>query len=93
MSFSRNTRRLTAVAGAVAVLAAAGCSSSADEATGSNGTTVDRAATGELSSNGGARRINGDQSAAVRDAVNASGNIDKDSFVGEPVDGALHMHH
>ncbi|MBW0287203.1 MULTISPECIES: alkaline phosphatase [Rhodococcus] len=73
MSFSRNTRRLTAVAGAVAVLAAAGCSSSADEATGSNGTTVDRAATGELSSNGGARRINGDQSAAVRDAVNASG--------------------
>lgn len=73
MSFSRNTRRLTAVAGAVAVLAAAGCSSSADEATGSNGATVDRAATGELSSNGGARRINGDQSAAVRDAVNASG--------------------
>ncbi|MDV6210694.1 alkaline phosphatase [Rhodococcus erythropolis] len=73
MSFSRNTRRLTAVAGAVAVLAAAGCSSSADGATGSNGTTVDRAATGELSSNGGARRIDGDQSAAVRDAVNASG--------------------
>ncbi|MHD0302140.1 alkaline phosphatase [Rhodococcus erythropolis] len=73
MSFSRNTRRLTAVAGAVAVLAAAGCSSSADETTGSNGTTVDRAATGELSSNGGARRIDGDQSAAVRDAVNASG--------------------
>ncbi len=73
MSFSRNTRRLTAVAGAVAVLAAAGCSSSADEATGSNGATVDRAATGELSSNGGARRIDGDQSAAVRDAVNASG--------------------
>ncbi|MDI9899520.1 alkaline phosphatase [Rhodococcus sp. IEGM 1409] len=73
MSFSRNTRRLTAVAGAVAVLAAAGCSSSADEATGSNGTTVDRASTGELSSNGGARRIDGDQSAAVRDAVNASG--------------------
>lgn len=73
MSFSRNTRRLTAVAGAVAVLAAAGCSSSADEVTGSNGTTVDRAATGELSSNGGARRIDGDQSAAVRDAVNASG--------------------
>lgn len=73
MSFSRNTRRLTAVAGAVAVLAAAGCSSSTDEATGSNGTTVDRAATGELSSNGGARRIDGDQSAAVRDAVNASG--------------------
>lgn len=71
MSFSRNTRRLTAVA--VAVLAAAGCSSSADEATGSNGATVDRAATGELSSNGGARRIDGDQSAAVRDAVNASG--------------------
>lgn len=73
MSFSRNTRRLTAVAGAVAVLAAAGCSSSADEATGSNGATVDRAATGELPSNGGARRIDGDQSAAVRDAVNASG--------------------
>jgi len=73
MSFSRNTRRSTAVAGAVAVLAAAGCSSSADEATGSNGATVDRAATGELSSNGGARRIDGDQSAAVRDAVNASG--------------------
>ncbi|MBT2266701.1 alkaline phosphatase [Rhodococcus erythropolis] len=73
MSFSRNTRRLTAAAGAVAVLAAAGCSSSADEATGSNGATVDRAATGELSSNGGARRIDGDQSAAVRDAVNASG--------------------
>ena len=73
MSFSRNTRRLTAVAGAVAVLAAAGCRSSADEATGSNGATVDRAATGELSSNGGARRIDGDQSAAVRDAVNASG--------------------
>ncbi len=29
--------------------------------------------TGELSSTGGARRIDGDQSAAVRDAVNASG--------------------
>ncbi|MGC0365132.1 alkaline phosphatase [Rhodococcus sp. 27YEA15] len=71
MSFSRNTRRLTAVAGAVAILAAAGCSSSADSSD-SVGTTIDRAATGELTSNGGARRIDGDQSAAVRDAVGAS---------------------
>jgi alkaline phosphatase len=60
------------VIGAVAVLPLAACSSS-DTEKAAAGDTVTRAATGDHSVNGGARRTDGDQSAAIRDAVNASG--------------------
>jgi alkaline phosphatase len=64
--------KVAVVVGAVAVLPLAACSGS-DTEKASNGNTVTRAATGDLSANGGARRFDGDQSQAIRDAVNASG--------------------
>ena len=57
--------------GAVAMLPLAACSSDTEKA--SNGDGVTRAATGDLATNGGARRFDGDQSEAIRNAVNASG--------------------
>jgi alkaline phosphatase len=62
--------KVAAVIGAVAVLPLAACSSDQKE---SSGDTVTRAAGDELSANGGARRENGDQSNAIREAINASG--------------------
>ncbi len=59
------------VIGAVAVLPLAACGG--DTKTASIGDTVTRAAPGDLSANGGARRFDGDQSQAIRDAVNSSG--------------------
>jgi alkaline phosphatase len=56
------------------VLPLAACSS--DEQDGpkaSPGNTVTRDAAGDLATNGGARRLDGDPSQAIRDAVNASG--------------------
>jgi alkaline phosphatase len=63
--------KVAAVVGAVAMLPLAACSSDVQKA--SPGNTVTRAATGDLASNGGARRLDGDQSQAIRDAVNSSG--------------------
>lgn len=57
--------------GAVAMLPLAACSG--DTETASNGDGVTRATTGDLATNGGARRVDGDQSEAIRNAVNASG--------------------
>ncbi|WP_319447091.1 MULTISPECIES: alkaline phosphatase [unclassified Mycobacterium] len=70
MSVSRQLK-LAAVIGAIAVLPLAACSSDGEK--GSNGNPVTRAATGDLAVNGGARRLDGDQSQAIRDAINASG--------------------
>ena len=50
----------------------AACGSDADK-TSSIGDTVTRAAAGDPSTTGGARRFDGDQSQAIRDAINASG--------------------
>jgi len=63
--------KVAAVVGAVTMLPLAACSS--DEQKASPGNTVTRAATGDLATNGGARRLDGDQSQAIRDAVNSSG--------------------
>ena len=63
---------MAAVIGAIAVLPLAACSSDGGEK-GSNGSPVTRAATGDLAVNGGARRMEGDQSQAIRDAINTSG--------------------
>ncbi|MBI3223641.1 MAG: alkaline phosphatase [Mycolicibacterium cosmeticum] len=60
-----------AVIAAAAACALAACSS--DEKAASNGNPVQRAASGDLSATGGARRFDGDQSGAIRDAINASG--------------------
>lgn len=59
------------VLGAVAVLVLAGCGS--DDEKGSNGEPISRAATGELSANGGAARLAGDHTDAVRDSISGSG--------------------
>jgi alkaline phosphatase len=65
----RSYVKVAAVLGAITVLPLAACSS--DQ--GSNGNPVARAATGDITANGGARRFDGDQSKAIRDAINASG--------------------
>ena len=70
MSVSR-VFKAAAVIAAVAVLPLAACGS--DDKADSNGNTVTRSAEGDLATNGGARREGGDQSAAVRDTINASG--------------------
>lgn len=63
--------KAAAIIAAVAVLPLAACTGSEKKA--SSGDTVTRAATGDLSANGGARRLSGDQSAAIRDAISDSG--------------------
>lgn len=63
--------KVAAVLAAVAVLPLAACTSS-DDAAGS-GDTVTRAASGDLATPGGARRLDGDQSDAIRAAINGSG--------------------
>ena len=70
MSVSRQLK-LAAVIGAVAVLPLAACSGDGEKA--SNGGPVTRAANGDLAANGGARRMDGDQGQAIRDAINTSG--------------------
>ncbi len=63
--------RAAGVVGATAVLILAGCGS--DEKKESSGDTITRAASGDLSTNGGARRENGDQTQTIRNAINDSG--------------------
>jgi alkaline phosphatase len=70
VSVSRQLK-LAAVIGAVAVLPLAACSGDGEKV--SNGSPVTRAANGDLAANGGARRMDGDQSQAIRDAINTSG--------------------
>jgi alkaline phosphatase len=59
--------KAAAVVAAVMVLPLAACGSDDDKASGS--ATVSRAAAGDLAATGGARRLDGDQSAVIRDAV------------------------
>ena len=63
--------KVAVVLGAVAVLPLAACSSDGEKT--SVGDTVTRAATGDVATNGGARRENGDQSQAIRDAIASAG--------------------
>jgi len=63
--------RAIGIVGAAAVLILAGCGS--DEKKESSGDTLTRAASGDLATNGGARRENGDQTEIIRDAINGSG--------------------
>ena len=63
--------RAIGIVGATAALILAGCGS--DEKKESSGDTLTRAASGDLATNGGARRENGDQTEIIRDAINGSG--------------------
>jgi alkaline phosphatase len=63
--------KVAVVIGAVTVLPLTACGGDTEKA--GVGDTVTRGATGDLSANGGARRFDGDQSQAIRDAVSASG--------------------
>lgn len=59
------------IASAAAVLVLAGCSS--DDKAESNGNPLSRPAKGDLTANGGAARLGGDQTDAVRGTINGSG--------------------
>ena len=59
------------VLGAAAVLVLAACGS--DDKAESNGNPLDRPAKGELTANGGASRLGGDQTDAIRGVINGSG--------------------
>jgi len=63
--------KVAVVLGAVALLPLAACSSAVEKT--SVGDTVTRAATGDVATNGGARRESGDQSQAIRDAIANAG--------------------
>jgi alkaline phosphatase len=63
--------KVAVVLGAVALLPLAACSGDGEKT--SVGDTVTRAATGDVATNGGARRENGDQSQAIRDAIASAG--------------------
>lgn len=62
--------KVAAVVAAVAVLPLAACGS--DDKADSNGNTLTRSAGGDIATNGGARREDGDQSQAIGDTINAS---------------------
>jgi alkaline phosphatase len=64
--------KLVGVVSAAAVLLLAGCGSGDDKAD-SNGNPLDRPAKGDLTANGGAARLGGDQTDAIREAINGSG--------------------
>ncbi|CAN5677152.1 alkaline phosphatase [soil metagenome] len=66
MAVSRYVKA-AAIIGAVAVLPLTACG--ADEKKSTVGDTVTRAAIGDVSANGGARRFDGDQSGAIRNAI------------------------
>jgi alkaline phosphatase len=63
--------QVAVVVGAVSVLPLAACTS--DEQKAAPGNTVTRDANGDLAAGGGARRLDGDQSQVIRDAINSSG--------------------
>jgi alkaline phosphatase len=63
--------KAAAIIAAVAILPLAACTGS--EKKDSSGNTITRAAAGDLSAKGGARRLSGDQSSAFRDAISDSG--------------------
>ncbi len=60
--------KVAAVLGAITVLPLAACSS--DQEKSGSGDTVTRSAHGDISANGGARRLDGDQPQTIRDAIN-----------------------
>src|ERR1700742_2803808 len=63
--------RTIGLVGAAAVVVLAGCGG--DQKKETSGDTITRAASGDLTTNGGARRANGDQTQTIRDAINGSG--------------------
>ncbi|BBX03509.1 alkaline phosphatase [Mycolicibacterium moriokaense] len=67
----KSAYKVVGVVSTAAVLVLAGCGS--DDRTESNGSLLDRPTKGELSTNGGAARLDGDQTGAVREAINGSG--------------------
>lgn len=75
MKNNRVTRTAVAALGAISLLAtAAACSDSSADGEGSGTPEVqDRSAEGDITENGGARRLDGDQGDYVRDAVSATG--------------------
>jgi alkaline phosphatase len=66
----RSFQRAAALIAAGAVLVAVACSG--DTKKQSNGDLVDRTAAGPLADTGGARRLDGDQSQVIRNAINSS---------------------
>jgi alkaline phosphatase len=66
----KSTSKAACVVGAVAVLVLAGCGSDKQE---SIGDPLSRAAKGELSANGGAARLGGNQTDIIRNAISGSG--------------------
>ncbi|MFZ2273700.1 alkaline phosphatase, partial [Corynebacterium variabile] len=75
------SRTLLAAFGASTLLVTAACSSGDDDSTDSTataasseaGTLADRAAEGDITTNGGARRLDGDQTDYIRDAMRDAG--------------------
>jgi alkaline phosphatase len=65
------TFKATAALGALAALVLAGCSGD-DQSKGSNGNPIQPAAHGDITTNGGARRLDGDSAEAVRNSINDS---------------------
>jgi alkaline phosphatase len=55
----------------------------ADKPKASNGDLINRSATGNLTEMGGARRLNGDQSETIRNAINSSGARDVILLIGD----------
>ncbi|MGO1437818.1 MAG: alkaline phosphatase [Candidatus Corynebacterium faecigallinarum] len=73
---TRTARTATAALGAVSLLATAAACSDDDNGSGSGSGSPDlqsRSAEGDITENGGARRLDGDQGDYVRDAVSATG--------------------
>lgn len=67
----KSTYKAVGVVSAAAVLVLAGCGS--DDEAASNGNLLDRPAKGELTATGGAARLGGDQTDAIREAINGAG--------------------
>ena len=66
----RSFHKALAIAGASSMLVLAGCSSGeSSQPAAAGGDTVSRAAAGDLAANGGARRLTGDDSEAIRTAI------------------------
>ena len=76
MNFGRKGRAaLGLLAAASAAITLAGCASDTTAPADASDANIifDRSATGDVTTHGGARRVDGDQSEAIRDAINTSG--------------------
>jgi alkaline phosphatase len=67
----KSVYKVVGAVSAAAVLVLAGCGS--DGKADSNGNPLDRPAKGDVTASGGAARLGGDQTDAIREAINASG--------------------